>query len=446
MNMPWTHATARRATGLALVALMAGWTLSACDSSSSVTSPTRPDGAMRDIIFVANAEIGTVTAIDSRSFERLRDYDILPDGPNAELGADDALQALVGQQVVEIAGGVNFAQDLNVSPDGSVLYVSRGHRADVAAFDMASGEMLWKVPISGFRADHMTMSPDGRLLYVSALAAGVVDALALDLPVPVDTVASSGLVEVIDTQRAEVIGSFPTGDWAHDNQLSPDGTRVYNTSIGNLLTPRETRDDRPAELDAGLNPPYLITIADAESFEVLDMHRFDRGIRPWVMTADERLLYAQLSCFHGLIEYDLEAREELRRVELPILEAAQGLDCDDIDFEAPHHGLVMSPDEAWLCAAGRVSNYVAMVPRGSFSIEDTVIVPVGEGPGWAANDVGGEHCWVPSLDGTVSAISYATRGEVARIPAGAGAKYTLGARVPENLICARTGPVEGRVC
>ena len=132
---------------------------------------------------------------------------------------DNPTQALLGQQIVEAAGGKNYAQDQDVSPDGRTLYVSRGHRGDVAAFSIRAGSCCGRSPIPGFRSDHMTISDDGSRLYVSAL--------------------TEDEVEVIDTERRAIVATFPSGQWPHDNHVSPDGERVYNGSIGNIVAPEE---------------------------------------------------------------------------------------------------------------------------------------------------------------------------------------------------------------
>ena len=69
-------------------------------------------------------------------------------------------------------------------------------------------------------------------------------------------------------------------------------------------------------------------------------------------------MYAQLSEFHGVVAFDLEDGRIVRRRELPI---DDGVTEDDYDFEAPHHGLAITPDERTLCAAGRASDYVALL-------------------------------------------------------------------------------------
>ena len=362
--------------------------------------PGPAGGARRDVVFVANAEGGTVSILDATTFRRIRDIDVLPDG-RGPAAPEDPSQVLA-QPVVEAAGGDNFAQDLDVSPDGRVLYVSRGHRGDVAAFDVASGRLLWKVPVGGFRADHMTISEDGRRLYVSAM--------------------TDNRVEVVDTRTHRITGSFAAGQWPHDNHLSHDGTLVYNGSIGNILVPPGVRALQP---DA-----YRLTVADARTLAVRRHLRFDRGVRPFVLTGDERRMYAQLSEYHGLVEVDPRDGRVLRRLDLPV---DPGVTEEDYDFEAPHHGLAMSPDGETLCAAGRASDYVALVARRSMTTAAIVDVP--DAPSWSANDPAGRHCFVASTRAdTVSVISYATRREVARVPVGRGPKYLVGARVPESAL------------
>ena len=374
---------------------------SATASASGVQGP--PSG--REAVLVANAEGGTVSVVDARTFAVLREIDVLPDGERA----DDPGQAALRQPVIEAAGGRNFAQDLDLSPDGRTLYVSRGHRGDVAAFDLASGELVWKLAIPGFRSDHMTLSDDGRWLWVSALTENVV--VRIDVSVPA------------------IAGRFGGGQWPHDNHLSPDGARIYNASIGTIVAPEETRR-------ASSPPPYRLTIADTGTLGVLRTYDFDRGIRPIVITHDERTMYAQLSELHGLVEFSLESGEVVRRLELPVDE---GVTEDDYDFEAPHHGLAITPDERTLCAAGRASDYVALVDAASLSLIATV--DVGDAPGWATTGPDGAHCFVPNTRAdTLSVISYAARREVARVPMGDGPKQIEAARLPEDVAAALAAP------
>lgn len=370
-----------------------------------------PGGAVatehtRAAVFVANAEDGTVSVIDAATFAVVRTLVVVPDGASASPQEDPF--HTVSHPLVSGAAGENLAQDLDVSPDGRVLYVSRGHRGDVAAFDLVSGGLLWHAPVSGFRADHMALSDDGARLFVSAL--------------------TENKVEVFDTADGRFIGYFRTGEWPHD--VVVHGARVYNGSLGNILLPEEVRGRRPAGPPEVTPPPYVLTVADASTLIPLRSIPFDRGIRPFVITSDETRLYAQLSEFHGIVEHDLATGARLRTLELPV---APGVTSDDYDFEAPHHGLALSGDEQYLCVAGRASDYVAIVSRATLAVE--AIVPVDDAPGWAETDTDGEHCWVPSTRAnTVSVISFATLEKVAEIPVGLGPKYVASAVVPASVL------------
>jgi DNA-binding beta-propeller fold protein YncE len=370
--------------------------LAAASLAAMLLVPGAGQAAKRGVVFVANAEGGTVSVVDTRKLEVVRELDVLPDGPTADTDPD----APAGQVIIEAAGGLNYVQDQDLSPDGRTLYVSRGHRADVAAFDLRSGEMLWKTGVEGLRADHMELDHDGATLYVSALTANQ--------------------VHVIDAATGEITGAFGTGEWPHDNHLTHDGETLYNASIGNIVAPEETR---------GPNS-YVLTAADPETVEVRKTWRFDAGIRPYVFNDDETLMYAQLSDYHGVIEFDLKRGEITRRLDLPIDE---GVTEDDWDFEAPHHGLDLSGDGKTLCAAGRASDYVALVDAKR--MKRRAIIEVADAPGWATTGPGGRRCYVANNRAdSLSVISFRGKREVARLPMGDGPKHIEAGRVPKAVL------------
>ena len=94
-----------------------------------------------------------------------------------------------------------------------------------------------------------------------------------------------------------------------------------------------------------------------------------------------------------------------------------------------HHGLAMTRDERTLCAAGRASDYVALV--STRTLRPNAVIEVGDKPSWAVSGPGDRHCFVTNTgDGTVSVISYAEHREVARVKVGAGPKHLEVGRVP----------------
>ncbi len=367
-------------------------------SSSEVTSPNR------QIAFVANAVGGSISMIDVESRTVIGKMNIVPDGTEVGFFRDPVQWAAQG--LVEGQGGLNYAQDTDVSRDGRVLFVSRGFLADVAAFDLATGDLLWRTPIAGLRADHMALSPDGERLVVSAL------------------IRSGDVAEVLDTRTGQRLGSFQTGRWPHDVHFSKDGNRIYVASLGDM---EKDVAERGNDTDA-----YLVTVNDMKTLERLQTHSFDAGVRPFVVTEDETAVYAQLSNTHAVIHYDPTTREQVARIDLPV---ADGVTREDWDFEAPHHGLALSDNEEFLCVAGRASDYAAILDRRTLGLQKTV--PVGNAPSWSMFVPDSDVCLVANTrSDDVSFVSATDQNEAARVPVGRGAKHISIGRVPEDVLVA----------
>ncbi len=358
------------------------------------------EGETREIAFISNVVDGTISLLDLESFTVLKTLNIIPDGK--EVGPARNLSQWVVQDYLEERGGLNFAQDTDLSRDGTVLFVSRGFLGDVAAFDIASGELLWRAPVPGFRADHMDITPDGERLFVSALIYG------------------SNQVQALATESGLDLGAFRAGNWPHD--VHTDGTRVYVASLGDMQADLE---ERGADHRA-----YRITLADANSLLVAGHYDFDVGIRPFAVTSDNRRAYAQMSNAHAVMVHDLKNDEPLGRLELPVDE---GITEADWDFEAPHHGLALTPDESTLCLAGRASDYAAIVSTEPLELRH--IVDTGDAPSWAALDESGDLCILPNTrSDDVSIVSISQGKELARVKAGRAPKHVTVGRVPVNVL------------
>lgn len=364
-----------------------------------VTGPAQGQGAgAREIAFVANAEGGTVSLVDVAARKVLAEIDVNPE-----------------KRKVERPGAANYAQDTDVSPNGRFLFVSRGYLGDVAAFEIATGRMLWRRPLDTIRADHMTITPDGRSLFVSAL--------------------TDHRAYRIDTGTGEITGQVVTGVYPHDNQVSKDGRRLYNSSIGDMSLPVAKRDNVQSPDDRS-GYAYQLTVADAETLRVRERIRFEKGIRPWALAPDETGLYAQLSGEHGVVAYDFAKKAITRRLELPV---AAGVTEKDWDFEAPHHGLALTADGRTLCLAGRASDYAALVRAPELTLIGTV--KVGDAPGWAELADRDRVCLLANTrSDDLSIVSLRERKEVARLKLGDGPKHITVAGVPRGVLDALSAP------
>jgi DNA-binding beta-propeller fold protein YncE len=131
----------------------------------------------------------------------------------------------------------------------------------------------------------------------------------------------------------------------------------------------------------------------------------------------------QFSYFNGFKVVSTSSGAIVHTVNLPVLGPAVGQSPSQYPNEAAHHGITVSGDGASICDAATVSNYVALVARRTLRTE--AIIPVGDQPAEAETSSNGRLCFVtnrgPGAGGdTVSVISFARRGEIARIRAGDG--------------------------
>ena len=132
------------------------------------------------------------------------------------------------------------------------------------------------------------------------------------------------------------------------------------------------------------------------------------------LSPDERFLYFQVSFFHGFVEYNFAQDRVTRVAQLPNL--VPDMPREQYLLDSAHHGIAMNPAGTRLCVAGTMDDYAAIVSRSTFAYK---LIQAGQKPYWSTNSLDGNYCFV-SWSGTdsLSAISYGTESEVARIQVG----------------------------
>jgi YVTN family beta-propeller protein len=382
-------------------------------------------GPTGDVLLVGNSVAGTVSFIDGQSFQNLGNVNVIPDlqARLAEINAD-GVRAAAYMEILQIqtlkhfepAGGQRFVDDVFVSPDGNTLYVSRSNLGDVAAFDLSTAgvPMLWHTRVDGFKADHAALSPDGSKLVVSATSADVAD--------------------IMDAKTGNLTGSFPTGHYPHQNDFSADGQRIYNGSIGDVSMPSADDSQKGAR---------QLTVVDANTLQVVATYPFTEGVRPSVITSDEKSVYQQLSYLNGVVKYDLASSTITTTLTEPLsaFATANYPTEDDYPHDSAHHGLALSGDGTKLCDSGTIDNTVSIVSTDTMTVVSTI--DVGLIPYWATTSRDGNTCFV-SLSGanSVSVVSYATGQETKRVPVGWFPQRSRLGKVPVSVL-ARLSPDAG---
>jgi YVTN family beta-propeller protein len=381
--------------------------LAALTVAAVAAAPAAQADGTRQVMFVGNNWDGTSSVVDAHSFQVLKTLNIVPDKDArlAEIYADPAKLAyflLIRQEIGE--GHDQFVDDMFSTPDGRLVAVSRPSFADVVGIDIATGAIVWRTPMDGYRSDHMAVSPDGTRLLVSDSTANVVHELEL--------------------ATGKRLRDFPSGDSPHESNYSPDGSLIYHASIGRIYTPTDPSQFCP--LTDPTKGVQIFQIVDNKTFRIL--HRWDIGqklaeagypcqssaVRPMAIAPDQRYAYLQISFLHGFVEFDMQQEKVTRVANLPNL--VPNTPRSQYLLNSAHHGLAMNSAGTTLCSAGTMDGYAAITDRATLRY---TIIPVGDTPYWATNGPGGTQCWVSIAgDDKIDVIDYGTAAKIAEIPVG----------------------------
>ncbi|MFD7406149.1 YncE family protein [Streptomyces sp. NPDC059866] len=407
-----------------LCSIAAALALTLTAPATTAAADNGPDSAaLREVLFVGNNWDGTADVIRSTGdFAKIGRINVIPDKEErlAEINADPikwiyfmAIRNSVGE------GHDQFVDDMYSTPDGRSMVVSRPSFADVVSVDLATGDVNWRFPVSGYRSDHMAVSPDGTRVAVSA--------------------STSNTVHVLDIDTGKQVGSFATGDKPHENVFSRDGKYIWNMAIGDVNT--------------ALDEPWLdwtkgdrrITVVDARTFQqvkVIDMRaRLDAigldghsdAVRPAAFSPDESKLYFQVSFFNGFFEYDVASDKITRTKTLPE-NPDTSEDRTTWVNDSRHHGITMKPDGTKLCIAGTMDDYATVVDRAT--LQEGPLVPVSK-PYWSTVSGDGRSCVVSESGADqVTAIDFATGRKTVSVPVGDHPQRVRLAQVPADW----TGP------
>jgi DNA-binding beta-propeller fold protein YncE len=385
-----------------IAVLMAGLAVLATTAAGAAQS-TRT----RNVMYVGNNWDGTASVVDASTYQVLKVLNVIPDKAErlAEIYADPVKLAFFLAIREEIGQGHDqFVDDMFSSLDGRLLAVSRPSFADVVGIDIASGAIVWRAPMDGYRSDHMARSPDGTRLLVSD--------------------STTTKVHELDLATGQRLRDFSSGDTPHESNYSPDGSLIYHASIGRIYTPTDPSQFCP--LTDPTKGRQFFEIVDNATFAIL--HRWDIGkkldqagypcmssaVRPMAIAPDQRFAYLQISFLHGFVEFDMQQGKVTRLATLPNL--VPNMPKSKYVLNSAHHGLAMNAAGTKLCAAGTMDGYAAIVNRATFAY---TTVHVGHTPYWATNGPNGARCWMSIAgDDKVDVISYATCAIVAQIPVG----------------------------
>jgi DNA-binding beta-propeller fold protein YncE len=397
---------ARKApTGSALTHRLARAAAAATVLAACVTASANAAPQLREVMFVGNNWDGTADVVKSTGdFAKIGRLNVIPDKNQrlTEIYLNPIkLAFFLGIRSGPGEGHDQFVDDMYTTPDGSAVVVSRPSFADVVSLDLATGQIKWRFPVSGFRSDHMAVSPDGGKIAVSA--------------------STSNTVHVLDINTGRQLGSFKTGDKPHENIFTNGGRYLWNMSIG------EVNNNFDAPDQDWLKGDRHITIVDAATYQVvrtIDMrsrlNAFGRGdlsnaVRPAVFSPDFSKLYFQVSFFNGFLEYDV-ATDQITQVKTLPKNPDTSDDRTTFVNDSRHHGLSINPDGSKLCVAGTMDDYATVVDRAT--LQQGPLVKASK-PYWATISGDGRQCVISESGADqITAIDFATGQKTVSVPVG----------------------------
>ena len=309
----------------------------------------------KEMLYVQSTLTRDIQVVDAETFE-VTDTIYVGDLTDDVIGAPDGRMVYANAQ---IANGNPFSHQAN-------------HAGKIVAYDTADHELVWSVALDG-SPHHLALSPEGDRLFVPLY--------------------DRHYYVVIDTASGAVIARPHSMAGNHGAKVSKDGSKLI---FGNMVT------------DA-------FVIHDAKTGAPLNVIDVEEGVRPYVFSKDESIVYYQLSRLHGFEVRNMKTGELIRRVDLPALPA-------DVDLPTsyPHtynHGLARTSDERLLLAAGSAGNYVAVYALPDLELKATI--PVGVDPNWIVVRADDKIAFVSNRGSDdLSVLDLETLREVKRVPLG----------------------------
>lgn len=232
-----------------------------------------------------------------------------------------------------------------------LLYVSTTRR--LAAFDLATDQMVWSKSYDSDCCDRMSVSPDGRTLHVPAYL--------------------KPKWYVVDAKTGNVLSTVTTEGEAHNTLYSPTGKGVY--------------------LQALRVPQFAV--ADVQTGKITQrVGPFSNQVRPFTINGKETLAFVNVNNLLGVGVGDLKTGKVLHEVKVPGFELGKPR-----AHGTAAHGIALTHDEKEI--------WVADGPNSHAHIFDAVPMPpvyktsvkLRSEPGW----------FTCSIDGK---LMYSSSGEV----------------------------------
>jgi len=276
------------------------------------------------------------------------------------------------------------------------LYVTSYKKDDLICIDLKTDKVDWRKHLGAY-GDSMQITPDGKRMYLPFRDE--------DYWKVVDT-ATGDVLATIHTEHGKNYAVNPIGNpvGPHNTWINKAGTRAY--------------------LEV-LTVPYVRIVDTATNQVIGKVGPFAKGIRPFAVSADEKLLFANVGGILGFgvgrvqengkwggpALYTIETKtpeERLKQMNMPAHRP----------HSTPSHGINIRPDQKEIWLADTTFGYIYVFSLGEGRPKQIASIPLFQDPkeqphpGWISFSIDGKYAYP---DGG-AVIDTASKQIVSRIP------------------------------
>ena len=296
-------------------------------------------------------------------------------------------------KVVQTIGNIESPETVRFSRDGRQLYVFSRAEDFLIVMDRKSGNIVKKVPLSGWANEAQT-TKDGKLILVCIRNTGT-------------KAEDTGALDIIDTTTLEKVKSIPVRRGLHDLAVTADGKYVA----------------------AGAPGGRFLVVFDLQNMKAAWEVQYDSSVNPIVIENNPdgsgRRIFVNLGALNSFSVVDFAKRAEVARIKAPDEPTGFG---GGRGCESNAYGIGISPDQKTLWVNSRPSNSVFAYSLPDIKLLGHVSLPEQAVPGKPSRS--GNPAWITFTPDSkavyvsscglkmVTAIDVQKMKEVARITVG----------------------------
>lgn len=283
-------------------------------------------------------------------------------------------------RTIELPGSGGF-KGIAVSVPLGLLYLTSHLRDELIAFDLVTEQIRWRKRYAAY-ADSPALTPDGRTLYVPFRHAGEWWAI--------DAETGKPLARIV-TGRGAVYERDPIKDFGPHNTVgSRDGSRMYL---------------------AAMTIPHVFVVDTRSHAVVSKIGPFSRGVRPFALTEDGALLFANVDGLLGFEVADTRTGQVLHRVQAQTPKERRAQVSTRVGHHhTPSHGIAVRPGTTEVWVSDDVHGYLYVYDFATLPPRLVASVPLFKKPsdqrqpGWISFSIDGRFAY-PSCNVVVDAAA-----------------------------------------